>query len=248
MPTNKKNSNKTAHVLNIITAGQDADSAAPDSERAVAPAAPTAAPVVEVEKPSDDLSDQIRLALKGELDSGEEPAFSALEPEVIPTGTFPASPAQQPIPPVRSVVKPISDPPADSVPVQAAPIPVQAAPVSSGAPISPSVPAPSRETPAGEGSGSAHRRWRSTESDYINIMQELVEEKAPTYIKLLGVCSCSRCAADVKALALSHLEPKYIVLHEDQQLFFNAYETRYNAEVTSQLISACRMVMAHPRH
>ena len=47
---------------------------------------------------------------------------------------------------------------------------------------------------------------------YINIMQVLVEEKAPAYIKKFGLCTCKQCEADVKALTLTNLVPKYVVL------------------------------------
>ena len=79
-------------------------------------------------------------------------------------------------------------------------------------------------------------------------MQSLVNEKAPEFARLMGVCPCSRCLADVEALALSHLEPKYIVARKNQRFPFSAYENRYNAAVTSQIIAACQLVMQKPRH
>ena len=237
MPANKKSTNKTAHVLNMIAAGQDTESASP-APLGAAPM-PTAevpgfshaavlSPVVEVEHAPEDLSDQVREALSEELNNLDDDSFTAFQPETIssigsapiPTAAPSAPPAAaaQPIPPVR----------------QSALIP--SAQTSSSA---------KADAPQ---DGVSEKAETEEESKYINIMQALVEEKTPQYIKLLGVCSCSRCLADVKALALSHLEPKYIVVHSSQHFPYTVYENRYNAAVTSQIIAACRTVMGNPRH
>lgn len=243
MATSKKSTNKTAHVLNVITAGQDpgeeqpvgkaAPQPAPAGEQRAAashmtpPAPMPAAPIVEVEPPSEDLADQVREALSEELRAeeaeevekvkeAEEAEFAAIQPEVIQTTQAAAPVAASPVP--------VAAPPA---PTPVVPTPQRTVP-------------PVRSIPTHPGEGE--------ESEYINIMQALVDEKTPQYVKLLGVCTCSRCLADVKALALSNLEPKYIVIHKSQNMPYTVYDNRYNAAVTSQIISACRVVMKNPRH
>lgn len=222
MPANRKVTNKTAHVLNVITAGQEAGDipAAPPVPAAAPPVSPPAAvpsTVVEVEHAPDELSDQIREALSEELARGEGDSFSVFQPEALKTGdTMPAAPASPSAPPAAA------QQPLSSVKTQP-PLPVRQS----------SSPSPAKE---------------SDGIEYINIMQALVDEKAPKYIQLLGVCPCSRCLADVKALALSHLEPKYIVVQKSQKLLYTAYENHYNAAVISQIISACRVVIENPRH
>ncbi|MET0017023.1 late competence development ComFB family protein [Oscillibacter sp.] len=222
MPANRKITNKTAHVLNVITAGQEAEdvpAAAPVPTTAPPVSPPTAVPstMVEVEHAHEELSDQIREALSEELARGEEDSFSVFQPETVQIShaapvasaspSAPSTAAQQPLPSVKAQ---------SSLPVRQS----------------------SNLTQAKEIDGIG----------YINIMQALVDEKAPKYIQLLGVCPCSRCLADVKALALSHLEPKYIVVRKSQKLLYSAYENHYNAAVISQLISACRVVIGNPRH
>ena len=84
---------------------------------------------------------------------------------------------------------------------------------------------------------------------YINIMQVLVEEKAPAYIKKFGLCSCKQCEADVKALTLTNLVPKYVVLSKlDRIPMLTVYEGRFNSTVFAQLTRACKVVMDHPHH
>ena len=84
---------------------------------------------------------------------------------------------------------------------------------------------------------------------YVNVMEALVEEKAPKYIKMFGVCSCARCVSDVKALALTNLPPKYAVMEKGHVVpMLTVYEGRYSTALTSQIISACKQVMLEPRH
>lgn len=219
MPANRKITNKTAHVLNVITAGQEtgdipAAAPAPAPQQSSPPAA-VPSTVVEVEHAPEELSDQIREALSEELARGEGNSCSISEAAQV-SGTAPAAPTSPSAPPA-----PVQQPPS-SVKTQS-PLPVRQ-------------------------SSSPTSAKESDEIEYINIMQALVDEKAPKYIQLLGVCPCSRCLADVKALALSHLEPKYIVVRKSQKLLYSTYENHYNAAVISQIISACRVVIENPRH
>ncbi|WP_312939088.1 late competence development ComFB family protein [Oscillibacter sp.] len=233
MPANKKHTNKTAHVLNVITAGRETaeetpvtapvspPAALPETVVMPAPVVAPIVPVVEVEHAPEELSNQIREALREAVEQEEKDAFSPLQPEVIKTESY-------------------TDPSSSSAPVPPSP----AVPPSSsmGRPTSVEVAHPTLD---GELQVPPEA---SRESEYINVMQVLVREKVPKYIKLLGVCSCSRCQADVEALALSHLEPKYIVLQKCQRFPYSVYENHYNVTVTSQIISACRVVMEKPRH
>ena len=249
MASSRKGTNKTAHVLNMIAdRGNAADAPAfsapaaapetppapPVSAAAVVPAASAFQPVVEVEHIPEDLSDQIRDALSEELAMESEDGFSVFQPRTIQPP--PAEPLDvQPAPAAAPAAQT-----AAPAPQPAAAVPL-AAPTA--APVSPAQAAPSggAQTEAAQGDGG-------NEYTYINVMQSLVNEKAPEFARLMGVCPCSRCLADVEALALSHLEPKYIVARKNQRFPFSAYENRYNAAVTSQIIAACQLVIQKPRH
>ncbi len=99
MPASRKITNKTAHVLNVITAGQetgDIPAAAPVPPAAppVSPPAAVPFPVVEVEHAPEELSAQIREALSEELARGEDNSFSVFQPEVTQlSSTAPVAPA-----------------------------------------------------------------------------------------------------------------------------------------------------------
>ena len=84
---------------------------------------------------------------------------------------------------------------------------------------------------------------------YINVMQVLVEEKAPKYAQMFGLCSCERCLEDVKALTLNNLPSKYVVLEPGDRIpRLTVYEGRFASDITAQLLQACKLVMAHPHH
>ena len=84
---------------------------------------------------------------------------------------------------------------------------------------------------------------------YINVMQVLVEEKAPRYAKMFGLCTCDRCMEDVKALTLNNLPSKYVVMEPGDRIpRLTVYEGRYASDITAQLLQACKLVMTHPHH
>lgn len=246
MASSRKGTNKTAHVLNMIAdRGNAADAPAfsapaaapetppapPVSAAAVVPAASAFQPVVEVEHIPEDLSDQVRDALSEELAMESEDGFSVFQPQTI---------QPPPAEPLDVQPAPAAAPAAQTV----APAPQPAAPVPSAVPPA----AAAQAAPSGGAQTEAAQGDGGNEYTYINVMQSLVNEKAPEFARLMGVCPCSRCLADVEALALSHLEPKYIVARKNQRFPFSAYENRYNAAVTSQIIAACQLVIQKPRH
>ena len=54
---------------------------------------------------------------------------------------------------------------------------------------------------------------------------------------------------DVKALALNHLPPKYVVLAENEMIpKLTFYEGKYSSDITAQLLKACTMVAERPHH
>ena len=84
---------------------------------------------------------------------------------------------------------------------------------------------------------------------YLNVMQELVEDKAGKYIQMAGVCPCPRCRIDVVALTLSKMPSKYVVVQKaDAVPMLSVYENRYGTALVSNLLAACEQVKAHPRH
>lgn len=87
------------------------------------------------------------------------------------------------------------------------------------------------------------------ELTYVNVIQALVEEKAPRYIQMFGLCSCPRCKIDVVALTLNNLIPKYVVMKKHDMIpMLTVYEGRFSSTIFAQLTRACKIVSDHPRH
>lgn len=85
---------------------------------------------------------------------------------------------------------------------------------------------------------------------FINVMEELVRKNdIEKLMREYDVCTCSRCRADVCALSLSNLPPKYIVAERASlPPLLSYYESRYRITIFTQLIKACMEVRSNPRH
>ena len=248
-------STKTAHVLNLLTApgGAERESVplpddpesgdapaeaaetAEGTESAAAPGRPLTPPVLEVARANDEqISEQIRDALESEL-------AAALEAELggasAPRTTAPPPAEPEPIP----ALTPEPEPEAASAPELApAPQPVpEPQPEPATAPQPEPAPQPAKE-PA-----------RPPKQDWVvlNVMEKLVELKAPRYISMFGLCGCERCAADVRALTLTNLQPHYITVpRSEAHAMITIFESRFNSTIFAQLTRACKIVMDNPRH
>lgn len=271
MATSKKSAkgNKTAHVLNLLTAPDaNGEGISADEETAAEASAEQAAavrsrpllpPILEVAQSNDDnLAQQIQQALEEELEE---------ELEEAPEAGTTAPPAEQPVRPVVEEVSPVTteQTPAAPAPVEEpmpepapAPAPAPAGgemgqeeieePLPDDAPAEEPEPEPAPTPPASKPAPQTQPP-EEEEVTYTNVMQVLVEEKAPRYIKKFGLCSCKHCAADVKALTLSNLVPKYVVLSKlDRIPMLTVYEGRYSTTIFAQLTRACKIVMDHPHH
>lgn len=230
----KDKTSKTARVMNLL-------SKKPDSVEEGEPAAAAPVPPIVSSLAADDaVADQIKNALEGALEQEAGPVSDPVPPEPTAQETEP-DPAQPPavsapeaeaaLPPEPAGDTPSPDPqpePAASAEPEPQPTPAADFGSSSSAPGSFTVPA---------------------SPGYINVMQVLVEEKAPKYVKMFGLCQCQRCLEDVKALTLNHLPPKYVVLEQGDMIpRLTVYEGRYSSDITAQLLHACKVVMQTPHH
>ena len=84
----------------------------------------------------------------------------------------------------------------------------------------------------------------------VNIMEEiLTPELILDALKSNDTCTCSRCQADVKALMLTRLPPKYIVADNTTvPMLLTFYRNKFRVAVLSQSMRACMEVREHPRH
>ena len=220
----ESNSSKTAHVMNLLSRNRATPAESP------AEAAPR--------------------------EAAAQPTETAVSPSPAPA---PVESAPQSVPPTSPIIASLSsdhaissqikdalasslEELAESEPVAETP----AAPVVEEAPqpepVAETLTEPVVEEPAAE---------KPDEEEVIcaNIMEILVERKAETYMELFGLCCCDRCKMDVQALALTELPAKYVVMGKNElPLRLSLYEGRMNTAITAQILRACKVVLAEPRH
>ncbi len=221
----KDKTSKTARVMNLLS--KKPDPAAEEAAAPEAPAAPAAPvpPIVTSMAPDAAVSVQIKNALEDALE-GELEAVQ------------PAAPSQPEAVSVAVQAAPESAPEPEPQPLPAEPEPEPQA----EKPEEPAEPVPAEEAPV--------RQFVEPENPgYINVMQVLVEEKAPKYVEMFGLCTCKRCMEDVKAFTLNHLPPKYVVLEPNDRVpRLTVYEGKFSSDITAQLLQACKVVMETPHH
>lgn len=219
------NSSKTAHVMNLLSKNRGA--AAEHTAEAKAEAAPKAeekpaAPAEAAGRPAAPVAPIISsITADAAVSSQIKDALEA-ELETVPKT------APQPAPRQEAAQQPARE----EAPVQQEPsAPLPEEPAAPAAPASQEA-VPEEEKPA-----------------YINVMQILVDEKADEYMKMFGICCCDKCRVDVRAYALNHLPPKYVVLSQNERVpRLTVYESRFSSDITAQLIQACKKVMLTPHH
>ena len=230
--------------------------APPREERRLTP------PVLEVARANNEaLEETIREALESALALDESEGAPAEEPTAVeePAPVEESAPTETPIPVEESAPSEEPVPVEEPAPVEAPALVEESTPAETPAPIAEPAPvkepAPAEEpisnklpTPE-EAALIKPEEILPDESRFVNVMLPLVEEKLLKYVRMFHLCECPRCLADVKALALSHLPPKYVVLEGSTYTpMMSFYQAKFDSDVTAQVIHACKQVMEAPRH
>ena len=112
--------------------------------------------------------------------------------------------------------------------------------------------APAQETASAQQSIlEADPEPEEPEADFaaINVMEHIVRDKIIYYMRQFDVCTCDRCKADVTALTLNGLMPKYIVtMKAAVDPLLSYYTNRLISDVTVEATKSCMTVKENPRH
>lgn len=83
----------------------------------------------------------------------------------------------------------------------------------------------------------------------VNLMEEIVKDKIIYYMRQFEVCTCDRCIADTIALTLNGLQPKYMVTSPAAiPPLVSFYTNKYISDITVEATKACQVIKEHPRH
>ncbi len=82
----------------------------------------------------------------------------------------------------------------------------------------------------------------------MNYMEVVVENLLPAILESNpGVCNCEKCKADIKAIALNHLPPKYIVVQSgDVHSNIDILSIQFEDVVTNAILYAIKKLGALP--
>lgn len=256
MATTKK-TNKTSHVMNLLTngtspeAGGASDAAAPvDGSPAASQekkgdvqshtVTPSKVTVVDEGSRNDRLSQEIFNKLSEELEeetkeTNKEDTLNAPEPE----DTISSEPAEEE---QEASLEPAEETAAEPQIPSREESSVSAAETDA---------APKKATPRSIIPPSQiDQNLNNDQYRFVNVMEQLIlRQDINDYLEQYNVCKCTRCMADVCALALSGLPAKYVVTSKDSiSPLLSYYESRNKIPVLTALIKACNMVRENPRH
>ncbi len=83
----------------------------------------------------------------------------------------------------------------------------------------------------------------------VNIVELLAYEKISEIMKQMDVCDCMQCTADVLAMALNSLPPKYATSDSGKQYAqLKFFKQQFETDVASALVKACLIVKKSPKH
>lgn len=90
----------------------------------------------------------------------------------------------------------------------------------------------------------------SDEYRFINVMEELLKQQdLEDTMKRFNVCTCPRCNADVRALTLTALPAKYVVIGQNSMSpVLNYYQNKFKIHMLTALNKACNTVRERPHH
>ena len=238
-----KKTNKTSHVLNLITGSQPpvassgetqpSSSASGETQQEGSAAeepvrVPSANVTVVDPREEGKLAEEIQKNLIRELEKEQEEKYAEEQPE---------QPQEQ--------TKQTQEQPEQSE---------EQPQIKVGTPVQEKTKEPgSQEEPESqEEPGSQEEQKQEARPGYrvVNIMDEiLTPELILDALKSNGTCTCSRCQADVKALMLTRLPPKYIVADNTSvPMLLTYYNNKFRVAIISQSIRACMDVKQRPRH
>ena len=238
-----KKTNKTSHVLNLITGSQPpvassgetqpSSSASGETQQEGSAAeepvrVPSANVTVVDPREEGKLAEEIQKNLIRELEKEQEEKYAEEQPE---------QPQEQ--------TKQTQEQPEQSE---------EQPQIKVGTPVQEKTKEPgSQEEPESqEEPGSQEEQKQEARPGYrvVNIMDEiLTPELILDALKSNGTCTCSRCQADVKALMLTRLPPKYIVADNTSvPMLLTYYNNKFRVAIISQSIRSCMDVKERPRH
>lgn len=226
-----KKTNKTAHVLNLLSGstGQKTAKNEPVPEEKEKEKEKISPVVSNVKMDSSGKEDAVSDIIHQQLLSEFMETESTPEVEIIPD----IEPVPEPEP-VLAIPEPEPLPEEEVAPIDD--LATEAPIVETEKVSEPEV----DETPVAE---------KEPEFIVLNIIEQIVRDKIIYFMRQFEVCTCDRCIADTVALTLNGLKPKYIVTSPAAAApLISFYTNKYISDITVEATKACMVIKENPRH
>ncbi len=83
----------------------------------------------------------------------------------------------------------------------------------------------------------------------FNMMEQVVEARLLDMMHKSRMCTCGKCCADVRAIVLNSLPPKYVVTRVGEAMLqYELMTPQMQAVVVSEITIAIEKVCRNPRH
>lgn len=83
----------------------------------------------------------------------------------------------------------------------------------------------------------------------FNVVEIIACENIADMMVRMDMCTCSKCACDVLALALNSLPANYVTsVAGKQYIRLNTYKKQFETDIEIALMKACLTVKASPNH
>lgn len=242
-----KKTNKTSHVLNLITGG----TTDPEAEKQTSQASPSEQKVVVVEPAKEEqIAGDIRRQLLNEVGDQE----TELEKHISEVPDQPEEASEIPGSKGSSTGESIAEESISEGSLSGERVSDNST-LEESSGKEPVVETPALKTPALEKTDTAPQNADAAPEEeipyrMINVMEEILSpEVVRAEMEKYGVCLCSRCQADVLALLLTRLPAKYIVANTTAiSPLLSYYKNKFRVNLLTQTIKACTEVREHPRH
>lgn len=231
-----RKTNKTAHVLNLLSGNTAQKSNKPEETPEVkeekAPAVSTIKmDSTDKEDPVSDIIHQKLLSELSDLIEEDTPEPVVFNPELTIEKEDPPTPIPE-LTLTDDEEEPVSQPEAEELPPKK----------------EPELP-PKKEPTLPQEQEPELPPKKEPEFVRLNLMERIVEDKIIYYMRQFEVCTCDRCVADTIALTLNGLQPKYLVTPPAAVApLISFYTNKYISDITVEATKACQYVKEHPRH
>ena len=215
-------SNKTMHVLSLLTADKS-PSAQEEASVKVIDSGESGK-----DKLAEQIEEQLEHALQEELKKTEQESASVLEAEAEKEPEPETERLEEAEPEIASVLEAEQEPEMERLEEAEPEI---------------------EHVSEAEAEKEAEPEPEEPDYAFVNVMETIALEHLRENQERFHTCTCNRCTVDVLALTLNEVRPKYVVVQKGAvSALTSFFEKKYMTDLLVAMVKACIQVAKNPRH